>query len=744
MAQGENNYLLGRGELLAYPVKLTKPNGPKNPPYDISEAKIRISQRLSSVVQSLASLPNDAKPNNETVALMTVHPRYVSKSDFPTELLQKVGLRAVGSRPRRVKPEKWGVIKHPDEALTEEIFIAGPQISFERWLNGINAWDDRLAKLLTTIEDIIVPSSGNKIRGISAQKDSIFLEVVIHNDNSQRIVSAFEDYARNLGVEVISKRNRTIRGLTFVAVHAPFAKITELAEFSFLRLARGMPTLRPMKPNLLRVSNSFNVTFPAEGPIDSSLTAVIFDGGLPDDVDLSPWVRKIDPPGIGDPDPELQAHGLAVTSALLFGPLYDGNPLQRPMCNVDHVRVLDVDSLNSTDLEYLDVLDRILNTLRSSPIPYQYVNLSLGPDMAVDDDDVTSWTAALDSYFAKGNAIVTVAAGNGGEYTPNDNRIQPPADGVNMFAVGSIDREDDKWTRASYSSIGPGRQPGIVKPDGVAFGGSRKYPFMALSTKAPNLAEGIVGTSFAAPATLRAATAVGVQLRNDLTPLALRALLVHKARRDNRPQVEVGWGRLELDYERLITCEDYESLVVFQGVLPVGEHLRAAIPVPYTLNRGLVSLAATFVIAPEVDPQYPGAYTRSGVEVLFRPHALKYGTSPKGGLTSQATTVSFFSVSNIFSAPEYELRDGGHKWEPCMHNMRSFRSTSLSEPVFDIYYNHRAFGAAVQNPEPIPYALIVSVACPSDKDFYNKVVRRYSTILVPLRPAIRIPIQNQI
>ncbi len=32
---------------------------------------------------------------------------------------------AVGSRSRTVRPERWGVEKHGDEAVTEDIFVAG-------------------------------------------------------------------------------------------------------------------------------------------------------------------------------------------------------------------------------------------------------------------------------------------------------------------------------------------------------------------------------------------------------------------------------------------------------------------------------------------------------------------------------------------------------------------------------------------------------------------------------------------
>ena len=52
--------------------------------------------------------------------------------------------------------------------------------------------------------------------------------------------------------------------------------------------------------------------------------------------------------------------------------------------------------------------------------------------------------------------------------------------------------------------------------------------------------------------------------------------------------------------------------------------MRARVPVPREPLLGNVELSASLVIAPEVDPEYPGAYTRSGLEVAFRPDSTKF------------------------------------------------------------------------------------------------------------------------
>ena len=385
----------------------------------------------------------------------------------------------------------------------------------------------------------------------------------------------------------------------------------EIARFSFVRVARGMPSLRPFRPSILRSDTGFEVVLPDAGPLDSSTRAVIFDGGIPTTARelLEPWVTLVEPPGIGSPVPAFEEHGLGVTTAFLFGYLEEGQVPPVPPCRVDHVRVLDNKAGSANDPDYFDVLDRSVGHLDRNPALYSLVNISLGPSLAVDDDEVTLWTAALDKRLAHGRSVATVAAGNDGERDAETglNRVQPPADGVNVLSVGAADRVGEDWERASYSCVGPGRCPGVVKPDGVAFGGSILEPFGVLTGALKGGHE--AGTSFAAPFALRSGATVMAQLGSQLSPLAVRALLIHRAQStDAHTLKHVGWGRFEPNSLRLITCDDDEALVVFQGELPVGEHLRAPIPIGGVTLKGKVTLSATLVIAPEVDPEHPGTY----------------------------------------------------------------------------------------------------------------------------------------
>jgi hypothetical protein len=738
----EQNFLLGQGERLTSDTLISRGGSPKNPPYDFATARRRASTSLGKTIRSLQSLPSDACPNDQAVAVITLHPRFLSKSDTPDDLLARVGLHTVGSRSRRVKPDAWGVEKHGEDALTSELFVAGQRAAFADWQQALAHWtpDTLGADALAHLETIAAFEPNQKLKGEQpAAKTTSMMEIVLHNSGSEYIVSSFLKYAKDHGGEPIVDRRRDVHGLTFIPVRAPAAKLAELAAFSFVRVARSMPSLRPFRPGLVRRKRSFAVKLPVEAALDADTRAVIFDGGIPTSVrvPLSQWVNCIEPLGIRSPIPALEEHGLMVTSAFLFGPLRPGVNPPRPMCVVDHVRVLD-DQTTGSDLEYYDVLARITKHLDDHPNVYKFVNISLGPNMAFDDDEVTLWTSQLDGRFAHQHVLATVAAGNDGckDAAARLNRIQPPADGVNVLSVGATDRTDDEWTRADYSCVGPGRCPGVVKPDGLIFGGSDAEEFGILEPGGTATYE--AGTSLASPYAMRTGAGVRAALDDRLTPLAIRALMIHRA----QPHASVnwqerGWGRFHVDVPLLITCDDNEALVLYQGELPVGHHLRAKIPVPPGKLAGKVELSATLAIAPRVDPQHPGAYTRAGLEVALRPHSQRF-TKPLPGKKQPAhpKTEAFFSAKKLYGAAESVLREDGHKWEPCIRATRSFNASSLVDPCFDIYYHHRDGGGADSSPYPIPYALVVGLRATKVKDLYNQVVRAYRA-LAPLKPRTR-------
>jgi hypothetical protein len=149
----------------------------------------------------------------------------------------------------------------------------------------------------------------------------------------------------------------------------------------------------------------------------------------------------------------------------------------------------------------------------------------------------------------------------------------------------------------------------------------------------------------------------------------------------------------------------------------------------------MVTVRATFCFATETDPQDPSNYTRSGLEVVFRPHDQKIG---EDGIHPNSSW--FFQLKEYQT--DTELRRDAHKWETTLHRERRMRGSSLNNPVFDIHYNAREAGGPTHAANKIRYSLIVTVSSPRTPDLYNRVVRAYRTQLQPLTPVIQIPIRT--
>jgi hypothetical protein len=277
-----------------------------------------------------------------------------------------------------------------------------------------------------------------------------------------------------------------------------------------------------------------------------------------------------------------------------------------------------------------------------------------------------------------------------------------------------------------------------MKPDGLAFGGSTKEPYWVLNAEKPGEAMPITGTSFAAPTALRTAIGLRTHFGTKLSPLAIKALLLHGCDDGGHDKREVGWGKIPADIDAIAMSDDQTAHIVYQGELNPASWLRMQVPIPVGSMSGMVTLTATFCFASATDPQDPLNYTRSGLEVRFRPHDGKR----KQRKQVHADSSPFFQAKDTF-VDESDLRADAHKWETTLHKSRTMRGSGLKNPVFDIHYNARIGGRNANSAEKIPYALVLTVHSARTKDLYNRIVQRYQTFLEPLNPVLKIPIRTQ-
>ncbi|WP_213680146.1 S8 family peptidase [Serratia marcescens] len=738
----KTNFLIGRGELLTHDIPGPRRRMDKSEVYTLSEARQRLVPQVQSAIKAFDSLPASACPNNFAVAKLTLNPSYIARSYFPSALLKDTGLESIGSKTVKITPESWKRKAEVTEYPTTQIFVAGKRTAFSALTEWIAALKSNSTEAIdfARIEKFQPFLPEERIVNTGIDNESYF-EVGIHllsDEGRDFVQQQFITYANSLNIIAHTELAFTAGTLWFLPVEGSVEQIRKLAEFTFARVIRPVPKLRGIRPMRRAGGAEAQCTLPSEGPLSPEIRVAILDGGLPEKHPITPWVRSyrvLD--DHAEDDPDALDHGLAVSSAFLFGPINTKVEVPRPYAYIDNLRVLDNKTCEEDPLELYRTLGFIEEVLLSRQ--YQFLNLSLGPDLPIEDTEVHAWTSVIDDLLSDGDTLMTVAVGNNGEMDRESGnaRIQVPSDSVNALAVGSSDSTDNaQWKRASYSAIGPGRSPGVMKPDLVAFGGETTEYFHVLSKGTKPVVSPERGTSFAAPYALRSAVGIRSILGSELSQLAIKALLIHAANPLDHDCTEVGWGKLPEDLSDVIISPDGVARIVYQGELKPGKYLRAPVPIPDSGLKGKVNLSATFCYATATDPQDSASYTKAGLEVSFRPNDAKVKEGSKN-----ADTVGFFDLKKF--STESERRSDMGKWETVLHSTKTMLGTSLKNPVFDIHYNARDAGASIvsSKAEKIKYALIITVRAAKHQDLYNEILRAYNQILVPIQPQTSIPIR---
>jgi hypothetical protein len=726
----KKNYLIGKAEELTEltpPPKMKPPGGNL---YTVSEAVKRLAPQFQQVASELGALHEETCPRDYAVTKVTLHPSYIAKGHFPKRFLREMGVRSVGSKATEIKPDRWTRKGEPERSPTTSLFVAGKRKQIEEFGRRLTQFDedtpgaDEIHKIWS-IESI---DPDSKVKQGFGERHIAFEAglQLIPGSSSEFIKSSFLNYARALGFEPDEEMSISVSNLWFLPMTGDESKLQLLAKHSFVRVVRPMPQLRAFQPLARSMSVSNPLSLPTEPPLASDVGVAILDGGLSQNNVLEPWIRdyRLSDPTASD-CPDGPAHGVGVTSAFLFGPMKPGTVPQRPYSYVDHHRVLDSNIEHEDRFELYRTLSHIEDILLSRQ--YEFINLSLGPDMSIEDDEVHAWTSLIDSYLADGETFLTIAAGNNGDADSllQLDRIQVPSDSVNAIAVGASDTTQKTWQRASYSAVGPGRAPGRVKPDLLAFGGSHEEYFHVADTNAAPQLMPVQGTSFSSPYILRKAVGIRALMGHSVSPLAIKALMVNAAENSGYDQKDVGWGKVPDDIEQLIESPDGVARILYQGELLPGKYLRVPLPMPAAGINGKVKVKATCCFSTPVDPQDTSMYTKAGVEISW---------SPKPG-----TKEGFFQ--QVKTATEAELRRDAAKWESVLHAEKSKIGSKLDSPYFELHYMARDGGGAVDGSRAptIKYAFVVTLEAPKHKEIFSDILQAYTDVLTEIQPRVSVP-----
>lgn len=730
----KRNLMLGYGENLVSDLPSpTGHGGEKNHPYvDIDEVYARLCPEMNAAFDYVSNLDEMYCPDDNAVFRVALHPAYLAKSYFPGNLFARFGLRVIGSRFEELVPQKALKGREGISLKTMELYVAGPKAQICELTNHLK--DPNLFEDVRKIERIRAFIPHERIMGDNASlTDARVFELVLHSDRyDDSIVRAFASLSEKFGAEPIVKKRVQTAGLCFLPLRVKSIKVLDSLEpFAFLRLMRKMPRLRGISRE---IAGDVMPLTPIQLPPCPSgeRNVAVFDVGCEVSPRLNGWIRGYNLP---NRLPGAVLHGTMVNSALLFGSIKPGQIIE-PICPLDSYQVIDPND-TSNEFELYEALERICQILDTHN--YEFVNLSIGPDLPISDNEIHAWTAKLDEKLASGHVLMSVAVGNNGEMDENSGnaRIEVPSDSVNALSVGaSTDFGDSSsWDKTSYSAIGPGRMPGRRKPDVLDFGGCQGNPF-GIVDPVQNQLMFQMGTSFAAPNALRKCVALR-QKYPELRPLAIKAIVIHSAinHGNDHSYKKHGYGALPANLDRFVVCADNEMTVVYQGRLEPRKYVKALIPVPEDL-QGRITIKATLCYATNVDSETPGNYTRSAIEVKLRPDISKMT-----GDMSRPKTKPFFASSKYSS--EVTLRECG-KWDTVMHDEITLDADkSIERPFFEMHYMAREGVNYNCVAEQMPYAFVVTVKAPKTPNLYESVVALYQNKIRPL-VEVGVPIDVQV
>ena len=720
------NLLLGHGENLVSNLLPPKHGGSdKDHPYKSrDEVYDRLRPEMERTLGYISNLASEYCPFDKSVFRLALHPQYLAKSYFPVEILRAFALEVIGSKFVTVNPARRGARIPDGEIRTVELYVAGERKNIDMLNNRFT--DERLFDCIRRIERIRAFEPGERILGVNDCSEGEVFELVLHSGSSydDSIVHAFSVLAKRHNIEAMTKKRIQTTGLSFIPIAArDWEGLSQVEPFSYLRLIRKMPRLRDISREGAGTAVPFLMAqLPRCTEVKSDVA--VFDLGCDVHPSLNGWVHKFP---LAREFPDVFKHGSRVNSALLFGAVEPGRVLS-PVASIDCYQVVDPADTTS-GLELYEAIDRIGQILDTHD--YKFVNLSIGPDLPIADDDVHAWTAKLDEKLASGTTLMTVAVGNNGDRdeASGNARVEVPGDSVNALSVGASTDvgEANNWERASYSAIGPGRTPGRIKPDVLDFGGSDEKGFGVVDP-VHGMLHYRTGTSYAAPNALR--KCIALQRRYpELGALALKALLVHNAIRNASDHCDKyhGHGALPEELDRYVVCGEGEISVVYQGHLEPKKYVKAPIPIPKDGLSGKVTIKATLCYATNVDPNAPGSYTRSAIEVTLRPNMEKF----RDKKSTRPISMPFFDHGRYES--EMALRNFGLKWDTVMSGEKNLLADkSIREPFFELHYIPREGMNPYYVVNRMPYALVVTVRAPKAADIYAKVCARYMGKIRPI------------
>lgn len=746
--------ILAKGEEYIVPYKFSN-NPPKRdtrPSFD--EARYRLCDEVKLAISNVDNTPNEFILD-EFIINIRMDVSYSAKSYHPTALISHLHAEDVGSKKWMKKVSSKSSDKSNNIKIGKEIFLRMNRNTLENLELQLRNGDDfskGAIENIRSIDSLYFDNHSLLIEKFSNDWTEGRVELVLHpfnlktEDSKLKLLQLIGQYGGDPSKVKFKTYNS---GITFVSALLSREVLSNVLRYNPIRTAH--PIFLKQLPSIR--SGDSNIPLPLP-PNDNKISIIkmgVFDGGVNVNNPYFDGFVIENNPIQTQKDTAFIEHGMGVVGASLYGDLgkYQSNiNLPTPMVNVESFRVFPLSDHNDIDL--YEIIDIIEDIVPKRP-DIQVYNLSIGPYGAIDDDNITRFTYALDELSKDGKKLFVIAVGNDGDL--NDDylcRIQAPSDAVNCLGIGAYSKDyNGNLTRAEYSSYGDGREGCKIKPDFLDFGGSYTNPFQLIPRTGMNRNLSC-GTSFATPlVTAKAAEIIG--RFNIANPLLARTLLVHTAKHpEDKADKYMGHGFANQNVEDILSCSGSSVTTLYQSRLRPTQAIK--LPFPYIKNlnyKGKMIVEWTIALATEIDAKNTEDYTLSCIEDTFYPNAEKYTLSKyenkkrrtkQINLSTDAEILdeylstgwimpknpnSYSKFSNKYKTEEERKKN--FKWDTVIKRRAEINYSSLKDPYIVLHamerYNHSA--------DFVNYAVAVTMTYVNCKeDVYDLTLRQYNKLEV--------------
>lgn len=746
--------ILAKGEEYIIPHKLKKniDKQDKRPTFD--EARHRLSGEIKQAINLIDNTPKEFLLD-EVIVNLRMDVDYSAKSYHPNVLISHINAEDVGSKKWTKEVNTKNKNKPIKTKIGKEIFLRINRNTLEELEKQLNEGTDfskGAIENIRSIETLFFDTHSTLIDKFDADWTEGRVELVLHpfETKLQDAMDHLLQLIKQNGGDPSNVRYKTYKsGITFASALLNRETLKNILKYNPIRTAH--PIYLKQIPGIRFGGPSIKLPLPPTDVQKSSIKIGVFDGGI--DI-LNPYLSNFVTENNPIPTPkntEFLEHGTGVVGAALYGDLAkyaSGSVLPSPTINVESFRVFPLSDTNDIDL--YEVIDIIEDIVPKRP-DIQVYNLSIGPYGAIDDDNITRFTYAIDELSKTGDTLFTVAVGNDGDLG-NDElcRIQAPADAVNCLGIGSYSKNyDGDLSRAEYSSYGDGREGCKIKPDFLDFGGSHTNPFQLVSVDGQRRGFSC-GTSFSTPlVTAKAAEIIG--RCNFANPLLARALLVHTAQHpEYKADKFMGHGIANQSVEDILSCNGSSVTTIYQSKLRPTQSIK--LPFPFIENigfNGKVVVEWTIALATEIDAKNTEDYTLSCIEDTFYPNVDKFtfykyvegkrktktvdiSSDEKliselldDGWTSSKSPKTYSKFSNNYKTEEE--RKQNFKWDTVIKRRAVINYNNLKNPYLVLH----AMDRYNCNMDFVNYAVAVTIDYVDCKeDVYDLTLKSYNKLEV--------------